>query len=427
MEKIHVVLASPSDLGEEREMIKRLVDSINTIYEKHNIHFDLRMWEDSSPGISDEGPQGVIDEDLEIEKSDIFLCLYWKRVGTVLLTEGVAGTEHELNTAIKSYRDRKRPDIKVFFKETDDCQEETDKHISEIAARLKPQSLYKTFSGVVDLKDALTKIFHETAADRLTKAIRVNTRTENVITAASSKELLVNIKSGNTVFLDKGFYDVLEAVENPNIQYESVYDGEELLIDGIDNFSLIGHESGLLARPRYATVLTFRNCKNIRLSGLVVGHVPEKAYCAGTVVTFDNCKNIQIESTSLFGCGTYGLVLLNCENTLVNGTQIFECSYGGIIIDHSSLVLQNSIIHDCKGLASSLIEVIDGRLRMENVSIRDCSSDGYAVRICSDSEGNSSVFCDGVNFFNNTFLDISNGYRLGWGVFEKDNILTNAQ
>ena len=37
MEKIQVVLASPSDLGEERKMIKALIDSLNPLYMKYDI------------------------------------------------------------------------------------------------------------------------------------------------------------------------------------------------------------------------------------------------------------------------------------------------------------------------------------------------------------------------------------------------------
>ena len=38
MEKIQVVLASPSDLADERQMIKDLVNSLNPLYEKWNMY-----------------------------------------------------------------------------------------------------------------------------------------------------------------------------------------------------------------------------------------------------------------------------------------------------------------------------------------------------------------------------------------------------
>ena len=116
MEKIQIVLASPSDLSDERMMIKKLVDELNPLYMQNDICIDLRMWENSVASMNADGPQGVIDLDLEIPHSDIFLCLYWRRVGTIIEEEGIAGTEHELNVALESYRKNRKPDIKVFFK-----------------------------------------------------------------------------------------------------------------------------------------------------------------------------------------------------------------------------------------------------------------------------------------------------------------------
>ena len=115
VEKITIVLASPSDLSEERKMIKNLVDSFNTTYMRNNICIDLRMWENSTPGMNINGPQGRIDDDLGIDEADLFICMYWKKIGTKLQNENVAGTEHELNLALDSYDKRGKPDIKVFF------------------------------------------------------------------------------------------------------------------------------------------------------------------------------------------------------------------------------------------------------------------------------------------------------------------------
>ena len=57
-------MASPSDLGEERKMIKALIDSLNPLYMKYDICIDLRMWENVVPGMNADGPQGVIGIDL---------------------------------------------------------------------------------------------------------------------------------------------------------------------------------------------------------------------------------------------------------------------------------------------------------------------------------------------------------------------------
>lgn len=42
--------------------------------------------------------------------------MYWKKIGTKLANEDVAGTEHELNLALDSYHKRRKPDIKTFLR-----------------------------------------------------------------------------------------------------------------------------------------------------------------------------------------------------------------------------------------------------------------------------------------------------------------------
>lgn len=425
MEKIQIVLASPSDLKEERVMIKDLVDSLNTVYNKMDLHFDLRMWENTVPGTSDIGPQGVVDADLAIGDADIFLCLYWKRVGTVIPDEGVAGTEHELNSAIASFRKKKTPDIKVFFKDTSDCEETDDvRHIKGIAERIKDLVLYTIFKSTDELKDEINKVLQEAATTRLARPISVDPKTDHIKKVSSSVELLSNIQSGNTIILEKGFYDILVKTDNPNIQYSEVYDGEEIAIQNINNLIIMGNESGLLTRPRYATVLTIQNCENIKLSGLILGHVPDKGYCSGAVLKLQNCKNIQIDSTALFGSGTYGLMLSNCENVIVNGSAIYECTYGGIVVENSMLIFKNSTIYDCKDLVSSLIEVTDGNVRMDNVSIHDCSSQRYMAEVNSREGKYSYLFLEGVVVFQSAFYDYSNYQHMGKTVFFWENTLT---
>ena len=90
MEKIQVVLASPSDLADERQMIKDLVNSLNPLYMKNGICIDLRMWENSTPGMNADGPQGLIDMDLEITNADLFIC------------EGTYGDDADIEKAIKN-------------------------------------------------------------------------------------------------------------------------------------------------------------------------------------------------------------------------------------------------------------------------------------------------------------------------------------
>lgn len=80
VEKIKVVLASPTDVKKERDEVKKIVDNINhTIASSLGIVVQLATWEsDTYPKFHPEGPQGVIDELIGIESSDILLEYFGK-------------------------------------------------------------------------------------------------------------------------------------------------------------------------------------------------------------------------------------------------------------------------------------------------------------------------------------------------------------
>ncbi len=417
MEKIHIVLASPSDLQEERQMIKELVASGNPLYMKNDICIDLRMWENVPPGMNDDGPQGVIDDDLEISKADIFICLYWKRIGTKIKNENVAGTEHELNLALENFQKCHKPDIKVFFKEiqnqTDDSEFE---EIMRIRERLQPQGLYTPFKSTDELKRLVNQIIQAEVMRRIKTQIKIVPEIHNFIEVSTTSELIANLISNNKLVLNKGFYDVLDfSCENENVTKEEVFDGSQLVISNVSNITIVGDDSTILARPRYANVIEFRDCENIKIIGLTLGHTPQKGSCMGSVLRFDSCHNVQLESLELFGSGTYGIELTNCNNIHVNGSKIFECTYGALNIIQSNLELANSMIFDCNKTACSLISAYDSHLDLKNVYIFNNNLENQIIFL-----GNSTMFCRAVCIQNNTYSTLCNE-DLNYGVFLDSN------
>ena len=310
MEKIQVVLASPSDLADERQMIKDLVNSLNPLYMKNGICIDLRMWENSTPGMNADGPQGLIDMDLEITNADLFICMYWKKIGTKLANEDVAGTEHELNLALDSYHKRRKPDIKAFFKVIDESEKNDDtRKISAISKKLQPLGLYTPFKDISELKDNVSKILQAEVMNLIRKQGQVMPEIHKYIEISDTNEFISNFSSNNKLVLNKGYYDMLdfERENTDNIFKEEVFDGNQLVVSNISNVTVVGDNSTLLVNPRYANVICFRECSNIKLIGLTLGHTPRKGSCMGSVLRFENCNNIQLDSLELFGCGTYGI------------------------------------------------------------------------------------------------------------------------
>jgi len=112
-----VVLASPSDVSAERSAAVSAVEQVNVILRTFNLDAALEIvrWErDAYPGMHSAGPQGLIDEQLCIESSDILIGVFWRRFGTPC-RDALSGTEHEVRLAIASWRIRQAPQVMVYF------------------------------------------------------------------------------------------------------------------------------------------------------------------------------------------------------------------------------------------------------------------------------------------------------------------------
>jgi len=111
------------------------------------------------------------------------------------------------------------------------------------------------------------------------------------------------------------------------LHWEEVFDGWELVINGVKNLTLrCGPQGSLVTGPRYSFVLNFEGCKGITLEGLTAGHT-QGGTCAGGVLRFADCENIKINDCDLYGCGTEGLVMENVDGLAMGGGSIYECTF----------------------------------------------------------------------------------------------------
>lgn len=114
--RIRVVLVSPGDVANERAALNTVVDELNRgVAADRGCWLSLWRWEtDARPGMHLQGPQGLIDELMQIQDADVVVGVFWKRSGT---PTGAAdsGTEHELRRAWAAWRDQGRPEVMVYF------------------------------------------------------------------------------------------------------------------------------------------------------------------------------------------------------------------------------------------------------------------------------------------------------------------------
>ncbi len=115
---LRVVLASPTDVRRERNSFAKIIEQVNNDTARPaGFHLDLWRWEtDSRPGFNPMGPQGLIDKVLGIAQCDLFVGIFWNRIGSATKF-GKTGTEHEFETAYQAWKRASSPEIMFYFNE----------------------------------------------------------------------------------------------------------------------------------------------------------------------------------------------------------------------------------------------------------------------------------------------------------------------
>ena len=177
----------------------------------------------------------------------------------------------------------------------------------------------------------------------------------------TNTELINSINSKATINLYNGDYCISNLVlaDDENVYYENVFDGRELIIKDLNDLSFIGIEDNvnILVEPRYANVITFIGCNNIKISNIFLGHTLKDGYCTGGVLKFINCSNVTIEDCNIFGCGRIGIDVLNCSNFNIKSSNIYECS--------------EEILKVINGWKSNLFDIIDTVVEFNETRIED--------------------------------------------------------
>lgn len=221
----------------------------------------------------------------------------------------------------------------------------------------------------------------------------------SAFSAQNTAELASLIGSNKIIYLENKDYDLSEIISgNDNLIVSKVFDGNEVIIKSINNLTIIGKENTrLLVKPRYANVLSFKNCNNIKLYNLTIGHTIEKGHCVGGVIKATNTSNLLIDNCKLFGCGAEGLTLESCKKVDFLNSRIYECTYGIMtIVNSTDLNFKNNIFHDNKEYYG--VDVKSGR----NISFIENKFYNNKITL-SKSLINISPSCSNVSFKDNIF------------------------
>lgn len=152
MKRLKVFLASPSDLREERKIVKAVVERVNTIIgRKVDWYIELYGWEDTLPGFS--RPQALINKD--VDACDLFLGMLWQRWGEPT-GKFSSGFEEEFIRACEMRKKTNSTEIWLFFKSVEDNRlKDPGEQLSKVIKFKKEQEekkelLFKEFKDPLD-------------------------------------------------------------------------------------------------------------------------------------------------------------------------------------------------------------------------------------------------------------------------------------
>lgn len=195
---------------------------------------------------------------------------------------------------------------------------------------------------------------------------------QRTVRARNEDELLAALSSNTTIILEDKTYVARLWMENlENVTIQGTGSTRLVIDDGADD------------------VVTLSECKNITLSGLVMGHdIEPEGGCSSGVVS---------------GWGGSTLTIVNCD--------IFGCGLTGISFFDGSITMQDSVIRDC---SEEIMSLSDGQFTFQNCTF---SGNGYSLGSSNDYsgiyagayEGETVLTFSGCTFTNNKmgkFLEV---------------------
>ena len=243
----------------------------------------------------------------------------------------------------------------------------------------------------------------------------------------TTEQLLKSIKPGSRITIQSGTYR-LEKFKEAKNDFVSWTGGNGVTIKDVKDLHLEANGQVRLLSPEgTAAVLTFVDCEDVTIKGVIAGHTPEVQFCVGGVFSLTRCKGFKISETTLFGCGVRGLSLEVVEDVLFEKSTIKECTVD-IVSGNNSNDLQfidcsfsnNKFIstplafYDCKnvlfdrsvfegnrpedpGYGMSMFSVDE----KSEVTVRSCKFRRNRATQFEDRRG--SIVCEGPLFEENSF------------------------
>ena len=250
----------------------------------------------------------------------------------------------------------------------------------------------------------------------VTYAEKPASRGETTVTNAD--ELLEAIAPDTVIHLAAGTYDLAEAesygaaIVNGWYSWEKTHDGYELVVTGVENLTIAGEspENTLIsARPRYADVVSFRDCQGLTLSGFTAGHTEAPGICSGGVIDLESTDDVRLENCDLYGCGILAVSAKNCRSVTVADSVLRECSNGAVeAVSCWDVRLERCDIRACGEESCPAAALLNVR-NCWGFAVTDCEMTGSDCSQLLAAQYSREVYLLGTSILDNT---------VRWCVFE---------
>lgn len=146
----NVMLASPSDVNEERKIAREIISDWNNIHAATRKIVLLPLsWEYNSVPSMGDRPQGIINEQL-LKNADILVGIFWTRIGTPT-GKAISGTVEEIEEHIESGKQ-----TMLYFSQKpvipDSIDPEQYKAVTNLKREYQKKGLTTDFNSVEDFK-----------------------------------------------------------------------------------------------------------------------------------------------------------------------------------------------------------------------------------------------------------------------------------
>lgn len=215
-----IVIASPSDVEEERNVIPEIIHEWNSMnsFSTKVILLPIK-WETHSAPMLGDRPQAIINQQLVLKDCDMLVGIFWTRIGT---DTGVAisGTVEEIEQFVNS----KKPVMLYFSKVPIDPEKinlEQFTVLTEFKEKMRLEGLVDSYENIFDFKQKFSRQLSFNVAYIIENALSNETETIEKQTPKNSNKKVKTDSAENTAKIEPSVIEPAE-VKKPKLSEKAI-------------------------------------------------------------------------------------------------------------------------------------------------------------------------------------------------------------